>query len=218
MKNDSNNVKPISTAEAMRNARSIGMHISKGNSKIGKIPNWSLVPGRTCSECACKTCLKDGCYALKSYRAYPSCKIAWEENTTTAMLNMSAMEDALNVYFHSSKAPEFFRVHVAGDFFSESYAMMWARIAASAPSTKFLAFTKQFDNVRNVEFPANFTLILSHWVGTEIPADLKAKHHVAWCQDGTVKDIPADAIMCPGDCSKCNACWGLKRDTVFIKH
>lgn len=193
-------------------------HISNGNSKLGKIGNWSVTPGRTCSACACKTCLLDGCYALDSYTRFPQTRAAWDENTDFAMQDLPALEAQLDAYFAKKSAPRYFRVHVGGDFFSAEYARMWARVAEKAPHTRFLAFTKQWNAVRGVEFPANFKLILSAWPGTEIPADLLALYRVAWLDDGTVNDIPADAIVCPGECDKCGMCWDLDHDTVFIKH
>ena len=199
-------------------AASIVPHISKSNSKLGNIPNWSLTPGATCSRCACETCLREGCYAMKSYRQYPNVRKNWDENTALATQNLPALESYLNSYFSKLSAPRFFRVHVAGDFVSKEYAEMWARVAAAASGTKFLAFTKQWDNVRGVKFPANFKLILSSWPGTEIPADLRALYNVAWLDDGTVSDIPADALECPGNCETCGACWSLNSDTVFHKH
>lgn len=196
----------------------IKAHISNGNSKLGNIGNWSVTPGRTCSACACKTCLLDGCYALDSYNRFPTTRAAWDENTELAMHNLPALEAILNAYFAAITAPRYFRVHVGGDFFSREYAEMWARVAAAAPGTRFLAFTKQWDCVRGVAFPENFKLILSAWPGTEIPADLLALYHVAWLDDGTVDGIPADAIVCPGKCETCGTCWNLDHDTVFIKH
>lgn len=195
------------------------VHISNGNSKLGKIANWSLAPVKTCSAEACKTCAKEGCYALKSYRAYPSTRRAWDENTQLAMQDLPALEAQLNKYFAGLNAPRFFRVHVAGDFFSTEYAEMWARVAAAAPHTNFLTFTKQWDPIRNVNFPDNFTVILSAWPGTTVPADLRKLYRVAWVDDGSGRDpIPENALECPGNCETCGACWKLDRDTVFHKH
>lgn len=110
--------------------------------------------------------------------------------------------------------------YVGGDFASRDYAAMWARVAAANPGTNFLAFTKQWDMVRGIDFPANFSLVLSAWPGTEIPADLTAKYSTAWVDDGTTQ-IPANAMECPGNCDTCGACWGLARmgiDVKFRKH
>lgn len=195
--------------------------ISEGNSKVGRIPNISLTPGRTCSAEACRTCLTHGCYAMKSYRMYPSVRRSWDANTDLAINDLATMARELTAYFGSMVAPRFFRLHVAGDFVSREYAQMWARVAASAPSTNFLAFTKQWDMIRGIDFPSNFSLVLSSWPGCDIPADLRQKYSVAWLDDGTDGRVPADAMECPGNCETCGACWGLAKrgiDVRFAKH
>lgn len=194
--------------------------ISNGNSKLGTIANMSLTPGKTCSAEACKTCLCGGCYAMKSYRMYANVRAAWDANTDLAMNDLPTMEADLMSYFGAVTAPRFFRIHVGGDFVSREYAQLWARVAAANPGTNFLAFTKQWDNVRGVEFPANFSLVLSSWPGTVIPEDLRSLYSVAWLDDGS-EDIPADAIECPGNCATCGVCWSLAKrglDARFAKH
>ena len=96
--------------------------ISDGNSKVGRIPNISLTPGRTCSAEACRTCLAGGCYAMKSYRMYPSVRRSWDANTDLAINDLATMERELTAYFGSMVAPRFFRIHVAGDFVHREYA------------------------------------------------------------------------------------------------
>lgn len=204
----------------MKKTNNDTVKISAGNTKVGRIPNMSLTPGRTCSAEACKTCLRDGCYAMKSYRQYGNVRSAWDHNTDLAINNIPAMEAGLNAYFAGLNAPRFFRIHVGGDFVSAEYAAMWARVAAAAPHTNFLAFTKQFDHIRGIDFPGNFSLVLSAWPGCEIPADLRERYSVAWLEDGT-GSAPADAMECPGNCETCGACWGLARmgiDVKFAKH
>lgn len=194
--------------------------ISAGNSKLGTIPNISLTPGRTCSAEACRTCYVDGCYACKAYKQYKQTKAAWDSNTALAIHDLPTMERDLMSYFGGMLAPRFFRVHTGGDFVSRDYAAMWARVAAANPGTNFLAFTKQWDMVRGIDFPQNFSLVLSAWPGTEIPADLAARYSVAWVDDGNTQ-IPANAMECPGNCDTCGACWGLARmgiDVKFRKH
>jgi hypothetical protein len=157
---------------------------------------------------------------MKSYRQYKNVRAAWDTNTELALNDLATMERDLTAYFGSMVAPRFFRLHVGGDFISREYTEMWARVAAAAPSTNFLAFTKQWDMVRGVEFPGNFSLVLSAWPGTEIPADLRARYSVAWLDDGS-EEVPASAMECPGNCETCGACWGLSRmgiDVRFRKH
>lgn len=196
------------------------IHISKGNMKVGTIPNFSLTPGRSCSKKACKTCFVQGCYACKSYRQYKNVRTAWDENTECAVHELKSMEKQLSAYFDGMNAPRFFRIHVGGDFITKEYAEMWARIAVNHPHTNFLAFTKQWENVRGIDFPENFSLVLSGWPGTEIPADLKEKYRTATCVN-SADEIPAGGFHCPGHCENCGACWELAKrgiDVYFVKH
>lgn len=197
-----------------------GLSISDGNMKTGAIPAFSLTPGRTCSPEACKTCFVGGCYACKSYKMYPSVRKAWDGNTEAVLNNLPAFEKAMNTFFDSMTAPRFFRIHVSGDFVTKEYASAWERIARKHPGTKFLAFTKQWDNVRNIDFPENFSLVLSGWKDTTIPEDLTKKYPIADCiEKGDT--IPESYLECPGHCDKCGMCWNLKsigKNVAFRKH
>lgn len=211
---------PVEYEEERTMKNEIRVHISKGNSKVGQIPNFSLVPGRTCTPEACRTCLKEGCYAMKSYRMYPSVRKAWDDNTNLAVNNLERLEGELMKYFDNPLTrPRFFRVHVGGDFVTYAYAEMWARIATAFPDVNFLAFTKCFDIVDTIDFPDNFSIVLSAWKGCAIPERLKKRYAVAYVSD--CDDVPGDAIRCPGHCDTCGACWGLAKrglDVVFDKH
>lgn len=194
--------------------------ISNGNSKLGTIANISLTPGKTCSSEACRTCLTHGCYAMKSYRMYKNVRAAWDANTELATSDLATMESDLMQYFGSVNAPRFFRIHVGGDFVTREYAEMWTRVASANPHTNFLAFTKQWNVIRGISFPENFSVVLSAWPGTVIPEDLRALYSVAWLDDGS-EEVPADALECPGNCSTCGVCWSLAKrhiDVKFAKH
>ena len=194
--------------------------ISNGNSKLGTIANISLTPGKTCSPEACRTCLTHGCYAMKSYRMYKNVRAAWDANTELATSDLATMESDLMQYFGSVNAPRFFRIHVGGDFVTREYTEMWTRIAGANPHTNFLAFTKQWNVIRGISFPENFSVVLSAWPGTVIPEDLRALYSVAWLDDGS-EEVPADALECPGNCSTCGVCWSLAKrhiDVKFAKH
>lgn len=194
--------------------------ISNGNFKLGTIPNFSLAPMKTCSAEACRTCAKEGCYACKLYAFRKSVREAWDWNTEMVLNDLETVEKDLNTYFAGMTAPRFFRIHASGDFVTREYAQMWARVAAKAPNTNFLAFTKQWDMVRGIEFPKNVSLVLSDWPNTEIPADLLKLYSVAWLDDGR-ECIPSDALECPGNCENCGVCWSLSKrgiDVKFHKH
>lgn len=198
------------------------LHISEGNRKTGQIPSFSLTPGRTCSADASRTSYRDGCYARKMYNLRQNVRAAYDDNTAAVLADLPGVEAALMNYFTGMAAPRFFRVHVSGDFVSAEYAAMWARVAAAAPHTNFLAFTKQWDTIRGIEMPGNMQIILSAWPGIEVPADLRERWPVAWMDDGSgAYDIPANSMLCPGDCEHCGMCWTLSRakmDVTFYKH
>ena len=198
------------------------IHISKGNSKTGAIPSFSLPSGLTCSEEACKTCYTHGCYAKKIERLRPIVRESYAENLMYAKDYPEMLESYLNVFFSLPAAPRFFRLHISGDFFSTEYFEMWMRIISSHPGTRFLAFTKQERVVKPYvnQLPKNFSLVWSAWPGVDLPDFVReGKIPVAWMQDGTETRIPEDAVHCPGHCDQCAKCWALNgRDTVFKKH
>lgn len=200
---------------------SVKCHISKGNVKVGAIPNFSLTPGVSCSRQACATCHVNGCYAMKSYRMYKNVRNAWDENTSLALFNIEELEKQIRAYLSKYKG-KFFRIHVAGDFITKEYAQMWFRIIKDYPGIIFLAFTKQFDNVRDIPFDTltNMTLLLSDWEGIEMPEDLKERYQIAYCIEHD-DVIPENTVLCPGSCENCNACWFLRdvhKNVAFYKH
>jgi hypothetical protein len=186
--------------------------ISKGNSKIGKIPNVSLVPVKDCGNC--ESC-KKGCYALKSYRMYPSVRNAWNANSDTARNNPIEYWNTIFTYLEKHK-PKLFRYHVAGDILNQEYLNNMIYIANSFPGTQFLAFTK----MHHLDFsnkPNNLSIVLSMFPKMIVPDSKLPK---AWLQDGTEDRIPDTAQQCAGNCNNCGICWylGNGKDVYFIKH
>lgn len=198
-------------------------HISEGNAKTGKIPSFNLLPGVTCSAAAKVTCFTHGCYAVNDLR-YATTRKAWGDNTEGVKNNLIDFISDMNDYFSKLTAPRFFRIHSSGDFMSVEYAKAWYQIAKNNPGTKFLAFTKQFDIIRQVPFYElnNFSLVLSSWNGRDIPADLELLYTVAYCDDGIITiDSKKPLIECPGNCDTCGVCWSLAKQNMnvcFYKH
>ena len=196
--------------------------ISNNNSKMGGIPSFSLPSGITCSKEACATCYTHGCYAHKIEKLRPNVLRSYQENYNECLHNLAAVEQFFMYYFKAACSPRLFRIHVSGDFYSADYFHMWLRIAAANPNTTFLAFTKQYEMIKNDlgQLPDNFKLVWSAWPNVEIPADVRKTLPIAWMQDGTESRIPDGAIQCVGDCQACNAkCWTLHgNDVVFRKH
>jgi hypothetical protein len=70
------------------------IHISKGNSKLGNIPNLSLPPVKACPNS--KWCFQKElhlkCYAMKFYIMRPLVKKAWDDNYQLAQENPNQFE------------------------------------------------------------------------------------------------------------------------------
>lgn len=187
--------------------------ISKGNMKVGKLPNVSLTPCATCpSDAPCRS----KCYAMKAYRQYPNVRNAWGGNTETARNNLSLYMSEINSYIQK-KRPSYFRWHVAGDIENQSYLDGMIEIANKNPDTKFLAFTKNH-GLDFSKVPSNLQVVASLWTGWgKRPANMR----VAWMQDGKEDRIPSDSVKCPGACENCKVCWNLnslQKDVVFDIH
>lgn len=177
--------------------------ISKGNSKIGNIPNVSLSPLQ-CKNVPCR----GKCYAMKSFKQYPNVRKAWEGNSRFYADNPEYYFFRLREYLYKSK-PLFFRWHVAGDIPDQYYLDNMVSIARANPGTRFLAYTKchglNYDLVKHVN---NLTVIFSYWpewgiVNNSIPAAFYLLY-----------DNPDDRFKgyfeCPGSCTDCKVCWNLK--------
>lgn len=195
--------------------------ISTGNTKLGRIPNISLPPITTCrnkAPCAQK------CYAMKAWRLYSGTRHAWTTNWELFKQDPDSYFEQMHAWI-AKKNPEFFRFHVAGDIPSLSYWVRMVELVGRLPDTKFLCFTKNFKlDYQLLGSLPNFTVVLSMWPGmdnTHKYDDLWFHMPRAWCQDGTEKRVPKDALPCPGLCQNCGMCWNLreiKKDVVFKLH
>jgi hypothetical protein len=189
------------------------LSISKGNMKLGHIPNLSLPPVVTCRPgvpCAGQ------CYANKAYRLYPNVKKVWDTNWELWSTNPVDYFGQLQAWLFKHK-PEWFRFHVSGDIPDRRYWESLNYTATLFLETKFMLFTKRFD----LEFgyiPPSLSVVLSMWPGQAIPEHLD---HLpkAWCLPDD--RAPASALLCPGNCESCGACWSLAQrgqDVAFKLH
>jgi len=190
--------------------------ISKGNKKLGGIPNislppvWSCVKGVPCSK---------GCYSLKAYRMYPNVKTAWNNNLAMAKTNRIKYFSDINDFLKNKK-PAYFRWHVAGDILDVNYFRWMNDLAYMHPNTKFLSFTKNYKVVNEYvkngnEIPENLVIYYSAWPGYVI--DNPYDFPIAFMQDGN-EIIPDSAFKCPGSCENCKHCFVTWQSIYFIKH
>lgn len=190
--------------------------ISEGNLKLGNIPNISLVP---CKDCRSDAPCKKDCYARKAFKQYPNVRKAWGINSDQIVNDRDGYFADVRDYI-AQKSPDFFRWHIAGDIPDAGYLLQMCLIARDYPNTKFLAFSKQHELLTAFrdKLPPNLTIVASMWPGW---GTAPKGYPRAWMQDGTETRVPKSALMCPGTCHNCGACWNLKKlkkDVVFKKH
>lgn len=194
--------------------------ISNGNSKMGAIPSVSLPACVTCNPFA--PCFKK-CYAAKLERIYPSVKNAYARN-------LDILNDDPAAYWQQVKAAavvtRFFRYHVSGDIPNATYFAEMVKTAEEIPTTKFLAFTKQYQTVNDFingggVIPENLKIIFSSWGAwkCENPHNLPTSEVIfKGCEPSE------NWKVCGGNCTECACrgvgCWEVKNgETIaFYEH
>ena len=200
------------------------LNISKGNKKLGKIPNFSKMPIKNCGPNA-KYC-KEDCYAVKFVKMWKSVRQSWSVNGKELAKsgNYRILKEEINGFLSRNLNTRFFRIHVSGDFENQREVLTWFEIARDNPDVKFLACTKAFD-LDYSNCPPNLTIVFSMF--PNMPDDIIPEHYkdfpIAWTQDKekTETRIPDNAIDCPGYCDSCAMCWhlpNLKKDVFFDIH
>lgn len=193
------------------------LHISKGNTKLGKIPNISLPPVVTCRKGV--WCTKD-CYAMKAYRLWPEVKTAWDENWLFYKKDSRGYFDGVQKWLQKN-APNHFRWHVSGDIPTRDYFLKVVKTARMFPDIRFMLFTKRWDMLPDGlcgNTVTNLAVILSMWPGAPAPkrfGDLPK----AWLSHD--RRLPDYYFKCPGKCDECYACWDVAKlgwNVVFDLH
>jgi hypothetical protein len=190
--------------------------ISKGNVKLGKLANFSLPPVVSCPNCKdCKGIYKGrkySCYANKAMRLYPSAKNAWYNNFEACTESLENVERQICEFLRKN-LPPIFRIHTAGDFYSQDYVAMWIRIAKRFSDVKFLAFTKAYKlNYRTKS--RNLKIIYSVMPATKLSDVPRGTRAYAGRRPITNKRI----FDCPGNCENCGICWNLTAsENVFFE-
>lgn len=155
------------------------LKFSKGNAKLSKnIYTFSLPAGWSCpgaNICKSKTHLIDGVRTVKDgkacqFRCYAASQEALFENVHLArqhnfsLLRGKRVKAATDIIQHSlPSSAKIIRLHVSGDFFSQSYFDAWLRVARNNPNMLFYTYTKSlpFWVNRLGQIPRNFILTAS---------------------------------------------------------
>lgn len=188
------------------------LYISKGNSKMGKIPSISLPPKETCISNS--ICYEQGCYA-RNLMFYPEVKRQWTSNLMILKTDIDLYFKGVSEWMEIN-SPKIFRYHVGGDIISQKYLNNMVTIACKFSKTKFACFTKRysldFDSI-----PANLNIVLSCWPSINLPENEKLSR--LWYQDGSELRIPSNAIKCKHSCENCLICWDTsqRHDIISVK-
>lgn len=197
-------------------------HLSKKNMKLGNTVNVNLPPPLTCEGLPC---LKEGCYAMKAWRQWPSVRFAWTDNYLMIKNDMSTWFTSIVDYLQRSKR-KWFRWHAAGEIVNQEYFRHMVLVALSCPETKFCVFTKRYD-LDLFHSATNLEVIPSSWPRLKFPANFLKNRgfSVAWMDDKQdtrrIKELSWSLHHCPGKCEDCRVCWNasyLGLDILFKKH
>lgn len=194
----------------------VKLHISDKNSKMGKIANFSTLPGNsehmlyvkgelltdvpgTCTG-NCEGCFNN-CYAVKSCKLHHNkCIEAWGENTL--LLRSGGLEEAVDAYIKSinenprRKAKiEYFRINCSGEVESAADLEVWNNIAQKNPSVKFGIYTKNYEALTEFmdkygDSAKNFVINISQWhhLADNIIEKYKGKLNVFEYDDSQLKN------------------------------
>jgi hypothetical protein len=200
-------------------ADDVGVIISSGNNELMKIPNLSLMPGKTCpGEVAeCKYCTAKGVLHYSTWS-----EVRWTVNTFYArnLIERFKMDVMCQIYL---ARPQYFRIHVGGDFFSQEYLDAWFAICRDRKDVRFLAFTKSFE-LDYSNKPENFQAIWSVFPSTDFNKVPKGPR--AWTEFDEIKlyyppgptyNMAANAFRCVGGCESCGMCFYADQNRMDVR-
>ncbi len=187
------------------------IHISPGNTKLGSIPSFSLPPAITCpgSTALCRKI----CYAASSERRYYRTRNCWANNLTAVKAEKWTENMVHHIYCQCSR---YWRIHVAGDFFSQDYLDQWIELAKIFSEIQFLAFTKSF-KLDFSKAPTNLNILWSVFPDTimeDIPPGARA---ITTIPGHDYPDsILKDAVKCGGLCTACQICFHSNENKLNV--
>ena len=187
-----------------------------GNSKLGEdnILIFNLPPVKSCQWTS--WCINN-CYGTKGNHAFPNVLKANESR-----LQLSLRDDFVekaNIELDRYENKLYIRIHSTGDFYSIEYVEKWIEIVKANPNKKFLAFTKQYKNIKALRKLAalpNMSLFESLDEGRQCGKMSGIKKATVY---NDYMENNAD-FVCPGGCPECGyECWNdIERNVVFHKH
>lgn len=183
------------------------MYVSEGNRKLegGLFLIWNLPSEVTCpgSTPLCRR----RCYAKKAERLHRGVLQCRYRNLEESRRKDFAERLVREIRKKLEKRPRrLFRIHEAGDFYSQGYLNSWFEVAACFPDVRFLAYTTSF----HLDFsrkPPNMQIIWSVWSDTDVGKIPPGPRSFV----GNSRHLDPDrfdrAFLCTGKCADCQFCW-----------
>lgn len=194
------------------------LHFSFGNSKLGKIPSFSVLPFLTCTNC--KECGKY-CYAAKNCFNFNRNIQNLAENTANVRkLPMNELIEQFDEILGGNIIYKYFRFNVAGDIagaIGTKYFDLILNITEKYPFTTFLLFTKNYEMINTYisnggKLPKNLSVVFSQWNNIKIDNPHNLPIAIVKVNENT--EIPENAFHCSGDCSECLDCWKAEKGST----
>jgi hypothetical protein len=189
------------------------MLISRGNIKLGVLPSFSLPPGKTCPGMT-PFCEKY-CFACHGWYMMPDV-----EGANDKRLKASRGKDfvPLLIMELNTIALPAFRLHVVGDFYSESYILKWIEIANHFPDIHFFGSTRSWRVPKLVPAIEEFREQENVYLRASVDLTDNLTPGPAW----STWSVHGQGVPCPHDkgkvksCYTCGRCWSDKViDTSF---
>lgn len=197
-----------------KTADEISISISKGNTKIGRVMNVSLMPVMTCGNCS--GCAQI-CYDINDANRYPNVLDARVRNTILAKVFRDEFFNRIDLAMSRRRKNKLFRWHVGGDIMDADYFERMVKNAWNHPEFECIwTYTKMYGivneyvrthgNDRHIAIPSNMVIMFSDWDG--MPMDNPYNFPTFACKlaDGN-KDHPDSYFetlyKCPGNCDIC---------------
>lgn len=184
------------------------IHISDGNTKMGRVPSVSLLPFLTCTKEACQMCGPQ-CYTARMACRRNPILHAWAVNTVMAFHYPQEFWAQLN---DALKGFRFFRFFVGGDIPTRGFYYRMIEAARNNPHCQMWFFTKKHHMVTDLAdeeiidsgtLPDNLTHIFSGWDG------VRPYNPHQFPETNTYEqEKPLEWLSCGNDCFHC-ACYGL---------
>lgn len=189
-------------AEAVKNIKSAKVHIAKGNRKVGRVCNVSLMSRLCCGNCS--SC-EHYCYDIKAALQYKTVMTARAENTALAQNEPEEYFRQIMERLTDRATRKYFRWHVGGEIISETYLKGMIKVAEARPEWKFWTYTKMHSLVnsyiaRGGHVPENLTILYSKdcTVSIENPYGMPEAYTVI---EGDAET--GHGFKCPGNCEVC---------------